>query len=103
MKLDKKNILIGAGVVIVGYLIWKKSQINSVANSVTKSDIIIPENALVRPLVTPNGDYKTNECQKKWDSQPESNKGAIGGVQVARRNYFMYNCVNDIKPITIMN
>lgn len=26
MKLDKKNILIGAGVVIVGYLLWKKSQ-----------------------------------------------------------------------------
>lgn len=29
MKLDKKNILIGAGVLVVGYLIWKKSQTNS--------------------------------------------------------------------------
>jgi hypothetical protein len=24
MKLDKKNILIGAGVIIAGYLLWKK-------------------------------------------------------------------------------
>lgn len=53
--MKNKNLLIGAGVVVVGYLLWKKSQ----SNSVIKSDIIVPENALVRPLVTPNGDYKT--------------------------------------------
>lgn len=44
------NLLIGAGVVVVGYLLWKKSQSNSVA----KSDIIVPENALVRPKITEN-------------------------------------------------
>lgn len=49
--MKNKNLLIGAGVVVVGYLLWKKSQNNSVANSVTKSDIIIPENALVRPYL----------------------------------------------------
>ena len=29
MKLDKKNILIGAGVVILGYLLWKKMKRNA--------------------------------------------------------------------------
>jgi hypothetical protein len=53
--MKNKNLLIGAGVVIVGYLLWKKSQ----SNSVNKSAIVVPQNALVRPLVTPNGDYKT--------------------------------------------
>ena len=38
--MNNKNLLIGAGVVVVGYLLWKKSQSN-------------------RPLVTPNGIIKT--------------------------------------------
>jgi hypothetical protein len=43
MKLDKKNILIGAGVVVVGYLLWKKSQkdeLNKRVQNITKSDEI---------------------------------------------------------------
>ena len=44
--MDNKKILIGAGILIIGYLIWKKSK----KNSITKSDIIVPQNALVRPL-----------------------------------------------------
>ena len=44
MKLDKKNILIGAGVVIVGYLLWKKNQ----TNSVSKTDVVTPQSS-IRP------------------------------------------------------
>jgi hypothetical protein len=53
--MKNKNLLIGAGVLIVGYLLWKKSK----TNIVSKSDIIVPENALVRPLVISSEDYKT--------------------------------------------
>lgn len=38
------NLLIGAGVVVAGYLFWKKSQ----SNSVTKSDVVTP-----KPSVSP--------------------------------------------------
>ena len=46
--MNNKNLLIGAGVVVVGYLLWKKSQ----SNTINKSDIVVPENALVRPKIT---------------------------------------------------
>ena len=39
MKLDNKKILIGAGVVIIGYLLWKKNK----RNSIYKSSMSIPE------------------------------------------------------------
>jgi hypothetical protein len=43
--MNNKNLLIGAGIVVVGYLLWKKSQSNSVANSgvVTPKPSIRPE------------------------------------------------------------
>ena len=37
--MENKNLLIGAGVIVVGYLLWKKSQNNSVANS----NVITPQ------------------------------------------------------------
>ncbi len=37
--MENKKLLIGAGVVVVGYLLWKKSQTNSVANS----NVITPQ------------------------------------------------------------
>jgi hypothetical protein len=43
MKIDTKNILIGAGVVVVGYLLWKKSQkdeVNKRVQNLTKNDEI---------------------------------------------------------------
>ncbi len=39
MKIDNKNLLIGAGVVIVGYLLWKKSkkdELNKRVQNLTK-------------------------------------------------------------------
>jgi hypothetical protein len=37
--MKNKNLLIGAGVVVVGYLLWKKSKTNSVINN----NIIAPQ------------------------------------------------------------
>ena len=58
--MNNKNLLIGAGVVVVAYLLWKKSQ----NNSVNKSNIKVPENALVRPFVN-NTSSSTNSEKKK--------------------------------------
>ena len=44
MKLDNKNILIGAGVVIIGYLLWKKSK----SNSVNKTDVVTPQSSMTQ-------------------------------------------------------
>lgn len=46
--MNNRNLLIGAGVVVVGYLLWKKSQ----ANSVTESDIV--EKPLVKTVTDIN-------------------------------------------------
>jgi hypothetical protein len=42
--MENKKLLIGAGVVIVGYLLWKKSQSQSVA----KNDVIIPQSSMTQ-------------------------------------------------------
>lgn len=52
--MNNKNLLIGAGVLVVGYLLWKKSQ----SNTINKSDIVVPENALVR--------LKQMECDRRY-------------------------------------
>jgi len=40
--MENKKLLIGAGVVIVGYLLWKKSQ----TKSVVKTDVIMPQSSM---------------------------------------------------------
>jgi hypothetical protein len=45
----------------------------------------------------------SSECEKKWNSKAETDKGAIGATREARKQYFMYNCVNNIAPQVIMN
>jgi len=42
--MNTKNILIGAGVVVVAYLLWKKSQ----SNSVSKTDVVIPQSSMTQ-------------------------------------------------------
>jgi hypothetical protein len=42
--MKNKNLLIGAGVVVVAYLLWKKSQ----SNSVTKSDVLTPKSSITQ-------------------------------------------------------
>ena len=42
--MENKNILIGAGVVVVAYLLWKKSQ----TNSVSKTDVVIPQSSMTQ-------------------------------------------------------
>jgi hypothetical protein len=44
MIIDNKKILIGAGVLVVGYLLWKKNQSNSVA----KTDVITPQSSMTQ-------------------------------------------------------
>jgi hypothetical protein len=46
---------------------------------------------------------KSNDCEKKWNSKAEIDKGMIGSTRDARKEYFMYNCVNNIKPTVIYN
>lgn len=59
--MKNKNLLIGAGVVLVGYLLWKKSK----DNSINKSAIVVPKNALVKPhLGMPQVKISTPEEQK---------------------------------------
>ena len=47
--MKNKNLLIGAGVVIAGYLIWKKIQNKKVEN---KSSVVAPETPLVKKEVS---------------------------------------------------
>jgi|688.fasta_scaffold666738_3 hypothetical protein len=42
--MENKKLLIGAGVVILGYLLWEKSQSQSVA----KNDVIIPQSSMTQ-------------------------------------------------------
>ena len=41
------------------------------------------------------------DCEKKWESK--NDKGAIGATRDARKQDFMYRCVNNIAPQVIMN
>jgi hypothetical protein len=41
------------------------------------------------------------DCEKKWESKVD--KGAIGATRDARKQDFMYKCVNNIAPQVIMN
>ncbi len=72
--MNNRNLLIGAGVVVVGYLLWKKNETN-----------------------------KNNNCEKQWDLKDESSKGSIGRTRDLRKSYFIYNCVNNVKPQVIYN
>jgi hypothetical protein len=42
--MENKKLLIGAGVVVVAYLLWKKSK----SNSVIKTDVITPQTSLTQ-------------------------------------------------------
>jgi hypothetical protein len=42
--MKNKNLLIGAGIVVVGYLLWKKSQ----SNSVNKTDVVTPQSSMTQ-------------------------------------------------------
>ena len=42
--MENKKLLIGAGVVVVAYLLWKKSQ----SNSVSKTDVVIPQSSMTQ-------------------------------------------------------
>jgi hypothetical protein len=41
------------------------------------------------------------DCEKKWESH--DGKGAIGATRDARKQDFMYKCVNNIAPQVIIN
>ena len=66
MKLDKKNILIGAGIIIVGYLLWKKSQTKVNTTQYSKECLDGLEKALQMEYVKPPDFEKTflEKCRK---------------------------------------
>ena len=43
------------------------------------------------------------DCEKKWNSKPEIDKGAIGATRDERKKSFMYYCLNNIAPQIIIN
>ena len=43
------------------------------------------------------------DCEKKWESKADVDKGAIGVTRDRRKQDFMYRCVNNIAPQEIMN
>lgn len=115
-KKTKKVVIIGS-VVILGALVvdglsgmWSGNTISKrifsriTGKKINQKQVLKPidiRNQL--PLPIQGSTKKISDCQKKWDSKPESSKGMIGEVRNARQNYFMYNCVNDIKPVVILN
>lgn len=80
--MDKRSVLlIGLGLVL-GALYYNNRKRTFMKGSEVKVDV--------------NAD-----CEKKWESH--DGKGAIGATRDARKQYFMYNCVNNIAPQVIMN
>jgi hypothetical protein len=70
MKIDNRNLLIGAGVVIVGYLLWKKSQNKVNKTQYSKECLDGLERALQNENVKPPNfekDFLEN-CQKKYEN-----------------------------------
>ena len=86
--MKNKNLLIGAGVVIVGYLLWKKSQSNSVTNS-----NIVPKNALNSEL-----ELKRKEAQLNLDNIIAISDTFNKSKQVNRNGVF-YQIDNNGKDI----
>ena len=124
--MNNKNLLIGAVVLVVGYLLYKKSKINvkeysenckaQLESRLMQEDVKPPNfenNFLERCREAENSSSakpddraiptKNNDCEKKWNSKAEIDKGMIGSTRDARKEYFMYNCVNNIKPTVIYN
>ena len=56
--MNNRNILIGAGVVVVGYLLWKKSKSNSV------SDVSTDENTIPDSFVIKSDGYATTYVRR---------------------------------------
>ena len=80
--MNKKNILlVGLGLVI-GALYYNNRK-RSLTNG---TNVNIDVNA---------------DCEKKWESKVD--KGAVGTTRDARKQDFMYKCVNNIAPQVIMN
>ena len=80
--MDKRSILlIGLGLVL-GVLFYNNRKRTLMNGSEVKVDL-------------------NTDCEKKWESH--DGKGAIGATRDARKQEFMYKCVNNIAPQVIMN
>ena len=78
---ERSILLIGLGLVL-GVLFYNNRKRNFMNGSEVKFDV--------------NAD-----CEKKWESKGD--KGAVGTTRDARKQDFMYKCVNNIAPQVIMN
>ena len=86
MNLDTKQksiLLVGSGLVL-GVLFY----INRKRTLMSGSEVKVDLNA---------------DCEKKWNSKPEIDKGAIGATRDERKKSFMYYCLNNIAPQIIIN
>jgi hypothetical protein len=65
MKLDNKKILIGAGIVVIGYLLWKKSQRNSLKSRTKQMECDIRYSELAQPGVVKPPEYWKKK-EEEW-------------------------------------
>ena len=87
--MKNKNLLIGAGVVVVGYLLWKKSQNNSVA----KSDVVTPS------VSNSALESKRKEAQSNLDMILKITDDLNKNSKQEKRNGILYQVDNSGKDI----
>ena len=91
--MENKNILIGAGVVVVGYLLWKKSQ----SNSFTKSDVVTPS------VSNSALESKRKEAQSNLDMLLKIIDDFNKNSKQEKRNGILYQVDNTGKDIGFWN
>lgn len=80
--MNQRNILVFGLGFVLGFFFYNNRKRTLINGSEVKIDV--------------NAD-----CEKKWESKAD--KGAIGATLDARKQDFMYRCVNNITPQVIMN
>ena len=78
---ERSILLVGLGLVL-GVLFYNNRKRTLMSGSEVKVDL-------------------NTDCEKKWELKVD--KGAIGATRDARKQSFMYKCVNNIAPQVIMN
>jgi hypothetical protein len=93
--MENKKILIGAGILIIGYLIWKKSKTNTI-----KNDIIVSQNALIKPNEL---EIKRKEAQSNLDMLLKISDDFNKNSKQEKRNGVLYQIDNNGKDIGFWN
>jgi len=91
--MENKKLLIGAGVVILGYLLWKKSQSKSVANTYTNSGVVTPS------VSNSALESKRKEAQSNLDMLSKITDDFNKNSKQEKRNGILYQVDNSGKDI----